>query len=151
MNETFGRVSSEKVDDVHPDFTVTMTDNPVSNALQLLILKERSQSKSRINSLKEIAATIQASHPGKQEIDNSVFAHDPIAKELLDLIKTLQKMLPKGKTFDLMQLGKYLKDVPLIGNYLKPKKLSSQFKEKEGEFLIYENESGYKIVILLEK
>ena len=94
---------------------------------------------------------MQASQPGKMEIDNSAFAHDPTTKELLDLIKTLQKVLPKGKTFDLMQLGKYLKDIPLIGSYLKPKSLSSQFKEKEGEFLIYENESGYKIVLLLEK
>ena len=41
INETFGIVSSEQKREVHPDFTVTMSDNPVSNALQLLILKER--------------------------------------------------------------------------------------------------------------
>ena len=56
-------------------------------------------------------------------------------------------VMPKGKKFNMGQIGTCLKLIPLIGSYLKSKSLSDQFKDSE--FLVYENASGYKIVLLL--
>ena len=97
--------------------------------------------------MKSIASCVQASQPAKKMIDSSAFSHDPMMQEFLDLIKTLQMVMPKGKKFNMGQIGTCLKLIPLIGSYLKSKSLSDQFKDSE--FLVYENSSGFKIVLLL--
>ena len=47
--------------------------------------------------------------------------------ELLDLVKALQLAMPRGKSFNLNQIGHELKVIPQIDEYLKNKSLATQF------------------------
>ena len=56
--------------------------------------------------------------------------------------------MPRGKVFDLNQIGDALQKVPQTDQYLKGKKLSNLFKDFE--FLVYENDFGLKVILRLD-
>ena len=151
MYEQACEIMKESSQPIEESVNFVMTDKPVVNALKIQIMNEHREHKKKVKSLEAVLQHIQASPSDGSQSLKAFFEHDMVAKELAEIIESLQKAFPVKKPNAMCQISLALQKIPQTSKYFEGKSLTTQLIQTDAmmQLIVFENVNGDRLVLNL--